>query len=163
MLSLLLLGCTEPPPPLPAAPPPMGLTVTSGLPPSARCGGSSPAIAWTPPPPETASLAVTLVEPSAQGPWVHWMAWDIPPDETGLDAGILATRAPATQGIGSSGAVGYEPPCPSGPGRYELRVFALDAVLGLPPTATWAELGAAIQPRTLSWGMLSIEVSGADD
>ena len=112
---------------------------------------------------ETDSLALTLIEPSHQGPWIHWMAWDIPSGEGGLEAGILATRAPPTQGINSTGSVGYAAPCPTQSAHYELRIFALSAPLSLPPTATWAELGAAIQPRTLAWGVHTIEVSSADD
>ena len=163
MVPILILGCAEQHAGPTAAPPEPIIDVVAALPASSRCGGDSPAVQWTGLPPETNSLALTLIEPSPQGPWVHWMAWDIPIDEDGLSAGILATRAPPTQGINSSGSVGYAAPCPTEPARYELRIFALSAPLALPPTATWAELGAAIQPRTIAWGARTIEVSSANN
>ncbi len=163
MVPILLLGCAEQPAQPTAAPPEPLIEIVAALPAASRCGGGTPAIQWSGLPPETGSLALTLIEPSEQGPWVHWMAWDIPSEQSGLEAGILATRSPPTQGINSTGTVGYAAPCPAEAARYELRVFALAAPLALPPTATWSELGAAIQPQALAWGALTIEVSGADD
>jgi len=163
MVPLFILGCADQHTVPTGIPPEPVIQITAALPASSRCEGGSPAIQWIGLPPETNSLALTLIEPSPQGPWVHWMAWDIPFDEGSLEDGILATRAPPTQGINSTGSVGYAAPCPAESSRYELRIFALSAPLALPPTATWAELGAAIQPRTIAWGIRTIEVSGADD
>ena len=139
------------------------MAVSAALEPAALCGGPSPAISWSGYPDETGSFALTLLSPSAEGPWVHWMAWDIPADQDSLPAAIRPTHAPPIQGIGSSNVVGYEAPCPEGSERYVLRVFALTAPLGLPPTTTWSALGAAIQAHTLSWGMQVLEATGADD
>lgn len=164
MVALILSGCAEPEPVPERSLPPRSLEVHAALESTAMCGGGSPQIAWRGQPEETKSFALTLISPSEQGPWVHWMAWDIPAEHDVLPAGVLATHAPPTQGIGSGNVVGYEAPCPQGDGaRYVLRVFALEATLGLPPTTTWPELGAAIQAHTLSWGVQDLEVSGVSD
>ena len=60
------------------------MTVSAAMEPAALCGGTSPAISWSGQPEEAGSFALTLVSPSAQGPWVHWMAWDIPADQDAL-------------------------------------------------------------------------------
>jgi len=163
MVLILLLACADPVASRPDVSPPNGIRLTAALTEVSQCGGKSPEIRWQGLPPETGSIALTLIEPSPQGPWVHWMAWDIHPDQTGLEASILPTHAPPIQGIGSNNAVGYSAPCPEGEARYELRVFALGAPLGLPPTTSWQALGVAIQAHTLAWGQLIFEVSGADN
>lgn len=140
------------------------MVVSARLEPESLCGGVSPNISWSGQPAETGSFALTLIGQAAQGTWVHWMAWDIPAEDDMLPSRVLATQAPPTQGIGSGNMVGYDAPCPQEDGaEYALRVFALEAPLGLPPTTTWTELGAAIQSHTLSWGVQKLEVRGVGD
>ena len=163
MVLLILSACADPTPAPSPSPPPQGMAVSAALDPAALCDGRSPAIAWSGHPEDSGSFALTLIAPSAEGPWVHWMAWDIPADQASLAAGIRPTQSPPIQGIGSSNAVGYDAPCPQPGERHVLRVFALTSPLGLPPTTTWSTLGAAIQEHTLSWGMQVLEVTGGDD
>jgi Raf kinase inhibitor-like YbhB/YbcL family protein len=75
------------------------------------CDGEdrSPPLSWSAPPAGTRSLALILDDPDAPGGrFIHWLAWDIPPDTGGLGKG----EAAPTQGRNDFGAVGYRGPCP---------------------------------------------------
>ena len=152
MLFLLLTACLDPTPEVAIPLGKQSISITSVLQKANLCGGISPDIRWAELPENTEAIAVTLIEPSTNGPWVYWMAWNIPPTQSGLPTGVKPTHAPPTQGINSNNAVGYSAPCPTQPADIELRVFALDAPVQLPPTASWGELGAAIQAHTIAWG-----------
>ncbi|MBI4353772.1 MAG: YbhB/YbcL family Raf kinase inhibitor-like protein [Candidatus Omnitrophica bacterium] len=115
------------------------------------CEGNdiSPPLAWSEPPSGTNSFALISDDPDApMGTWVHWVAWNIPASSRGLPEAI-ATDAQlkdgTRQGTTDFGRTGYGGPCPpSGTHRYVFKLYALDAVLDLPPGATKAKLEAAM-------------------
>jgi hypothetical protein len=120
------------------------------------CEGAnhSPPLAWGTAPHGTRAFALIVDDPDAPGgTWVHWIAWDIPGDSTGLHEHVKPTDRPPTQGINSFGKPGYGGPCPPpghGAHRYYFRLYALDQPLGLGPTATRAELDAAMRAHVLA-------------
>lgn len=94
-----------------------------------KCGGQNiaPALKWSSAPQGTRSLAVTMFDPDAHGGWWHWIAYNIPPDTTGLPSGG-ALPGGARAGTNDFGAKEYDGACPppgSGPHHYQLTVWAL--------------------------------------
>lgn len=105
------------------APPPLNL---SGSPASAR------------------SLALILDDPDAPGgTFTHWLVWNLPAQSHGVVG---------TEGTNGFGKRGYGGPCPPpGPAhRYVFHLYALDASLSLAPSATRAELDAAMHGHVLA-------------
>ena len=102
----------------------------------------------------TRSLALIMDDPDAPGGiWVHWVAWNIPPQtreipENGMPAG-------AHQGHNNWKRNGYGGPCPpSGTHRYFFRLYALDTTLALAPSAAKADLQRAMEGHVLAAGQL---------
>ena len=102
----------------------------------------------------TRSLALIMDDPDAPGGiWVHWVAWNIPPQtreipESGMPAG-------ARQGHNDWKRNGYGGPCPpSGTHRYLFRLYALDTTLTLASSATKADLERAMEGHVLAAGQL---------
>jgi len=102
----------------------------------------------------TRSLALIMDDPDAPvGTWVHWVAWDIPPQtreipENGIPAG-------AKQGRNDWKRNNYGGPCPpSGTHRYYFKLYALDTTLTLAPSATKADLERTMQGHVLAAGQL---------
>ena len=98
----------------------------------------------------TRSLALIVDDPDApMGTWVHWVAWNLPPDtaeipEDGLPPG-------AVEGSNSWRRRGYGGPAPpSGTHRYFFKVYALDTTLDLPPSADKAALLRAMEGHVLA-------------
>ncbi|MEF8788378.1 MAG: YbhB/YbcL family Raf kinase inhibitor-like protein, partial [Planctomycetota bacterium] len=83
-------------------------------------------------PDEAASLALVVDDPDAPGrTFVHWVAWNIPPDTSELPEGKLPA---GREGTNSFGETGYGGPCPpegDGPHTYRFKLHALDAKLDL--------------------------------
>ena len=142
----------------------MGFTMTSGaftegqaIPAAHTCDGqdSSPPLAWTDPPAGTNSFALISDDPDAPGKtWVHWVAYNIPAAARGLPERYpTSAQLPdgTRQGVTDFGRAGYGGPCPpSGTHRYFFKLYALDAVLSLPPKATKAQLEAAMRGHVLA-------------
>ncbi|MDD5556657.1 MAG: YbhB/YbcL family Raf kinase inhibitor-like protein [bacterium] len=125
------------------------------------CDGAdvSPPLAWENLPAGTKGIALVCDDPDAPaGTWVHWVAWDIPPEAEGLPEGVPPAGAlpgGGRQGVNDFGKTGYGGPCPpSGTHRYYFRVYALDAVLGLSGKVTKERLLQAMQGRVLAEGRL---------
>jgi len=121
------------------------------------CDGNdvSPPLTWTETPPGTRSLALIVDDPDApMGTWVHWVVYNLPPTTRQLTEGFPTdARLPdgTVQGTTDFGHTGYGGPCPpSGTHRYFVKLFALDAVLPLPPVATAQELQGAVQGHILA-------------
>jgi hypothetical protein len=129
----------------------------------------SPALAWSNLPEGTGSLALicddpdapSRAKPRAEGPWVHWVMYNIPPELTELPEGVPRKAVPAEpegarQGVNDFGSdnVGYRGPMPpkgSGPHRYFFKIYALDAPVDLAPrAATKKSLLAAIEGHILA-------------
>ena len=133
----------------------------------------SPPLAWSDVPEMTKSFALICDDPDApsrakprrQGPWVHWVIYNIPADATELPAAVprqaeLDQPAGATQGMNDFGSdnVGYRGPMPppgSGPHRYFFKIYALDQRLDLAAEdADKKSLLAAMQGHVLAQGEL---------
>ncbi len=142
----------------------MSLTLTSTafapgqpVPSVYTCEGKdvSPPLAWTEPPSGTKSFALISDDPDApMGTWVHWVVYNIPPKTRQLSEAFPTTEAlkdGTRQGTTDFGRTGYGGPCPpSGTHRYVFKLYALDALLNLPPGATKAQLEAVMQGHILA-------------
>ena len=96
------------------------------------------------------TLALIMDDPDApMGTWVHWVVWNIPADTAAIEEG--SEPGGSTGGRNSWGRTGYGGPAPpSGTHRYFFKLFALDNVLDLPPTADKAALEGAMEGHVLA-------------
>lgn len=97
----------------------------------------------------TKSLAIVVDDPDAPiGTWTHWTVWNVAPTVTRIEEGTVP--GDASQGMTSYGQAGYRGPCPPfGTHRYFFRLYALDAILTLPPSTDARALQAAIDPHVM--------------
>ena len=116
------------------------------------CDGEdrSPPLLWSAPPAGTGSLALVLDDLDAPGGrFIHWLAWDMTPDITGLGEG----EAAPLEGRNDFGTVGYRGPCPPGGHgrhRYRFRLHAVAGDLGLAPGAGVRELERAVAAKVVA-------------
>ena len=123
-------------------------TEGASIPRQYTCDGAdwSPPLAWGDPPQGTKSLALIVADPDAPlGTWVHWVAYNIPPQARGLSEHVSTNaKLPdgSVQGMNDFGRVGYGGPCPPAGAahRYVFTLYALDAPSTLAPRATKAQL-----------------------
>jgi len=106
------------------------------IPPRYTCAGEnlSPPLVWGGVPRGAAALVLAVLDPDAPGgTFVHWVAYDLPPDLEGLEEGA-SRKLPYKQAVNDFGRVGYGGPCPppGAPHRYFFRLYALPRALGLP-------------------------------
>jgi len=127
---------------------------------AAGAAAVSPALQWTNPPRGTLSFVLVVhdIEPRPQKKLddiLHWMVWNIPPNATRFPQGVPSNTADLPDGShqtngnpGNGGITGYRPPCPPQnvpqPHHYVFDMFALDAKVDLPETATRADVMKAI-------------------
>jgi Raf kinase inhibitor-like YbhB/YbcL family protein len=128
----------------------------------------SPPLAWSEIPAGTKSMAIVCDDPDApsrarprpEGPWVHWVLYNIPADETQIAAAVPRVAEPsqpmgARQGVNdfADDNIGYRGPMPpkgSGPHRYFFKIYALDQKIDLPAKeANKNSLLAAMQGHIL--------------
>ena len=127
------------------------------IPPKFTCQGEdvSPALSWDGLPAGAASLALLCEDPDAPGGlWVHWVAYDLPAGLDGLPEAVPKrpdVPGGGRQGVNDFGRVGYGGPCPPfGPAhRYYFRLYALDRKLGLPASASRADVVRAMEGHVL--------------
>lgn len=116
----------------------------------------SPALAWDGVPREAASLALLCEDPDAPGGmWVHWVAFDLPANLTGLPEAVprrAEIPGGGLQGVNDFGRPGYGGPCPPfGPQhRYFFRLYALDRNVNLGPQASRGDLLKAMEGHVLA-------------
>lgn len=125
--------------------------------------GISPALRWDPVD-AARSYVLLLEDPDAPGaqPFVHWLAWNIPPGVHALPEGIPPSARPtvvqgASQGRNDRGEPGYfgpRPPRGDEPHHYHFQVFALDRTLALSDDADRDEVLAAMHDHVLAKGRL---------
>jgi len=127
------------------------------IPSAYTCDGEdrSPALEWNGAPDGTKTFALIADDPDAPGKtWVHWVAWNIPATSRSLPEGMPNEAEAAggiRQGTNDFGRVGYGGPCPPrGVHRYVFKLYALDAVLDLPPGTSKASLVKAIEGHVLA-------------
>jgi Raf kinase inhibitor-like YbhB/YbcL family protein len=123
------------------------------------CEGAdrSPHLAWTGAPAGTRSFALIIDDPDAPGrTWTHWGLYDIPADQTRLDAGFSrqSKGTGVAQALNDFRCADYGGPCPPpghGVHRYRFRVFALGVEhLALKPSADCRALEGALRPHVLA-------------
>lgn len=100
------------------------------------------------------SIALIVEDPDAPGrTWTHWLVWNIDPGNTEIRENNVPSHA--TQGTSDFGSAKYGGPCPpSGTHRYYFRVYALDAAISLPSSATKSAVEKAIAPHVIAKGSL---------
>src|SRR4029077_16840802 len=122
-------------------------------------------LSWAGAPADTKSYFLIMEDPDSKKPpqpVIHWLAWNIPAQITGLREGLqkqdrLEDPTGMRQGPSTSGQIGYRGPrLPAGdpPHHYHLQVFALDRQLDVPPGADRDEVLAAVQGHVLASGEL---------
>ena len=78
----------------------------------------------------------------------HWLVWNLSPDLKEFSTNSVP--AGAVQGLNDLKKNGYSGPCPaSGEHRYYFRLYAVDVVVNLPPTARRADIDKAIRGHIL--------------
>jgi len=132
-------------------------TENATIPQQYTCDGRdlSPPLQWDAPPPGTESLVLITDDPDApRGTFVHWVLYNLPPDQRGLTEGASSTQPTlangAFQGRSDFGKLGYGGPCPpSGSHRYFFKLYALDTRLTLQPGASKTQVERAMQGHIL--------------
>ena len=106
-------------------------------------------------PDDTRSLALVFENvDSPLGPVTHWLAWNIPPETSRIDAVSLPPES--RLGMDAFGKIGYFGPAPpEGRPRFRFVLYALDCVLELETGATRQLLDAAMDGHVLATAELS--------
>jgi Raf kinase inhibitor-like YbhB/YbcL family protein len=127
--------------------------------------GSSPALAWTAPPPGTQSLALIMTDLDSpvghlrRHLFEHWVMYGLPADAHELPEGVPAQpQLPngARQAKNGINNIGYAGPCPHGtaPHRYAFTLYALDSKLDFPDAPNGQEVLKAIHGHVIGRGQL---------
>ena len=142
-------------------------TITAGASIPARhskyAEGLSPGLSWSAMP-GAKSYLIVLEDPDAKtiSPFVHWVAWNIPPQTVRLPEGLpaqprLTQPVEMVQGRSGAGTIGYfgvQPPAGDPPHHYHFQVFALDTMLDLPPGSDRDQVLAAVRGHVIAKGEL---------
>ncbi|MFA6463648.1 MAG: YbhB/YbcL family Raf kinase inhibitor-like protein [Candidatus Paceibacterota bacterium] len=107
---------------------------TETIPQKYTCDGDNimPPIEISNVPKEAKSLAFIIEDPDASyGTWDHLVMWNLPAENFNIEEGKLPV---GTTGIGSSGSINYEGPCPPKGKlhRYFFNLYALDTLIKIP-------------------------------
>ncbi|MEX0735193.1 MAG: YbhB/YbcL family Raf kinase inhibitor-like protein [Steroidobacteraceae bacterium] len=130
------------------------------IPKNYTCQGKdiSPALNWKDLPEGTKSLALIVDDPDAPDPaapkrvWVHWVLYNIPAAESGLNEAVAPSALPpgTREGKNDWERTGYGGPCPPiGRHRYFHKLYALDTVLPDLRQPTKAQLEKAMEGHVL--------------
>lgn len=121
----------------------------------------SPALSWTAiPNAKSYALVVEDSDTKSDEATVHWVAWNIPYNVSGLSENVpkqtrLPNPAGMRQGKTSHGLIGYHGPVPpigDAPHHYHFQIFALDTMLELPDKSGRPALLRAIRGHVLAKG-----------
>lgn len=120
------------------------------------CDGAniSPPVSWAGLPEQASSLVLIVEDPDApRGTWVHWVLYNVSPDQNGLSEGVQNI---GMEGKNDFGSLGYGGPCPprGTTHRYFFRLYALDTDLDIGPGAARADVERAMQGHILAQGEL---------
>jgi len=122
-------------------------------------GDVSPPLVWSGLPEGTKSLALIVDDPDAPDPkapkmtWVHWVAYNLPPEAGQLAEGAAKSGMPSgtKQGLNDWKRADYGGPCPPiGQHRYFHKLYALDTVLPDLGQPDKAKLERAMQGHVLA-------------
>ncbi|KYH25736.1 putative kinase inhibitor protein [Halalkalicoccus paucihalophilus] len=108
-------------------------------------------------PEEAESLALIVDDPDAEEPagkvWDHWLVWNVDP---GIGRIPEAWEPDALEGRNDFGEAGYGGPNPpDGEHTYEFTIYALDAELELPSSATKEDLIETMAGHVLAQSQLT--------
>ena len=87
-------------------------------------------------------------------PWVHWVAYAIPPKLTGLPENAHGSMLEGQNDFGRRGYNGPLPPQGHGVHHYRFRLYALDQPIQQGPGLTKEQLLTAMNEHTLAAGEL---------
>jgi len=125
----------------------------STLPAKYTCDGDniSPPLSFSDLPTDAVSLVLIMDDPDALKPagrvWDHWLVWNIPPSVSQIAEG---QNPSGLIGFNTEGRQAYGGPCPpDGEHRYFFKLYALDAWLDLPLSATKGEIEKAMAGHIL--------------
>lgn len=132
------------------------------IPPQYTCAGKniSPPLKWTGAPAGTKSFVLICNDPDAPaGDWVHWVVFDLPAGTTELPEDVAKSQfiaGNAKQGLNDFKHLGYGGPCPPAgkPHHYIFRLYALNAMLDLPPGAKKQDVEVAMARHIIGQGEL---------
>lgn len=124
-------------------------------------------LTWSNLPAGTVQLALVMDDPVVPmpQPFVHWVAYNIPADATGLPGNLTKEAVVAgieglegmINGLNGLRRAGYFGPRPPADGKlhaYHFRLYALDAALMLPEGLNKPDMLEAIDGHVLATGML---------
>ncbi len=121
------------------------------------CDGEdvSPPLEWAGAPPGTATLALVVDDPDANG-FVHWVLFGLTGAASGrLREGISTSPEAPPQGTNDFRRIGWGGPCPpSGTHRYRFTFYALDAPVALTGGPRATELRRAVEGHVLAQARL---------
>jgi Raf kinase inhibitor-like YbhB/YbcL family protein len=135
----------------------------SAIPALYTCEGKdiSPPLAWADLPAGTKSLALIVDDPDAPDPaapkttWVHWVLYNVPPTNDGLQESVKTLPAGTKEGINDWKRTGYGGPCPPiGRHRYFHKLYALDTMLPDLKQPTKAKLEEAMKGHIIGQAQL---------
>ena len=122
--------------------------------------GTLPPLQFHDVPAGTVSLALVSHDPDVprdrrpDGNFDHWVVWDLPPGCGGISDESDHRGRVGVNTRGENTWVPCAPPPGSGIHRYFFTLYALDAMLGLPPTAGRPEVEAAMVGHVLDSAQL---------
>lgn len=116
----------------------------------------SPPLSWSGIPAGSKELALICDDPDAPQatPWVHWVAYAIPPMLTGLPEKAHENVREGRNDFGHLGYSGPMPPEGHGVHHYYFRLYALEQPLQRGPGLTKEQLLEAMQGHVLAEGEL---------
>jgi len=120
-------------------------------------GNQEPLLTISGKPEGTKSLALIMDDPDAMGAggkvWVHWVVWNITPDQ---ETGDIITDITAVEGVTDFGEVGYGGPAPPDKRHtYVFKLYALDSKLVLPDKSTKADVEKAMEGHIIEQTQLT--------
>ena len=120
-------------------------------------GNQEPPLIVSGKPKGTESVALIMDDPDAMAAvgkvWVHWVVWNITPDQ---ETGDIITDITAVEGMTDFGEVGYGGPAPPDKRHtYVFKLYALDTILDLPEGSPKAALESAMEGHIIEQTQLT--------
>jgi Raf kinase inhibitor-like YbhB/YbcL family protein len=135
--------------------------------------GVSPELTWAAPPAGTMSFVLIMHDLDAQtgngmgSDITHWVIWNIPGTATRLAENVAAGATlpdgshQANNIAGQPKYMGPAPPAGHPYHHYIFQLYALNAMLDLPATATRADIEKAIEGKIVARGAFTGKVKGS--
>jgi hypothetical protein len=121
----------------------------------------SPPLGWSNVPENTQSLVLVCDDPDAPFKiWVHWVAFNIPPQTLGFKEDISQKELGelgVIEGVNDFGKAGYQGPCPPAgkAHRYSFKLYALDTILSLQAGVSRKDVVGAMQGHIIAEAKLT--------